>query len=212
MPIRISRATSVIVHQVPQSASERFIALQEDLTRAAEAFPGYQATEVYPPAEAMGTEWVVVVHFTDAPSLKGWLDSPVRTEWIAKVNKEIGTFRVEELSSGFGAWFTKPNAAPPPGWKMVLTVLLGLYPTVIFLTLTVGEYVTKPWAMALSMLLGNALSVSMLQYLIMPFLTKVFGWWIHANGPNDGKKTLAGVGIIAALLAVLTGISYLLTR
>jgi len=211
MPIRISRATSVIVHQVPPAAAERFIALQEDVTRAAEAFPGYQATEVYPPVEATGTEWVVVVHFTDAASLKGWLDSPVRVEWIAKVNKEIGTFRVEELSSGFGAWFTKPNAVPPPGWKMVLTVLLGLYPTVIFLTLTVGQ-ITNPWGMAISMLIGNAMSVSMLQYMIMPVLTRVFAWWIHANGPGDGQKTLAGVGIIAALLAVLTAITYLLTR
>jgi antibiotic biosynthesis monooxygenase (ABM) superfamily enzyme len=210
MPIRISRATSVIVHQVPPAAAERFLAHQEELTRAVESFPGYQATEVYPPNEPKGTEWVVVIHFTDAATLKGWLDAPVRAEWIEKVHKEIGTFRQETLATGFGAWFTKPTPSGPPGWKMVLTVLLGLYPTVIFLTLTVGR-ITNPWGMAISMLIGNAMSVSMLQYMIMPVLTRVFAWWIHANGPGDGQKTLAGVGIIAALLAVITVISYQIT-
>jgi antibiotic biosynthesis monooxygenase (ABM) superfamily enzyme len=202
MPVRVSRATSVIVHQVPPAAADRFLAIQEDLTRAAEQFPGYQATEVYPPGEPAGAEWVVVLHFEDAAAMKGWLDSPVRAEWVKKVGAEVGSFRQETLPTGFGAWFTSPKGGPP-GWKMVLTVLLGLYPTVIFLTLTVGT-VTGPLGLAVAMLIGNAMSVSILQYFVMPVLTRVFGPWLRANRPAERSKSVAGVGVILALLAGLT--------
>jgi hypothetical protein len=40
MAVRVPRATSVIVHRVPPAAADRFLALQDGLTRAAEAFPG----------------------------------------------------------------------------------------------------------------------------------------------------------------------------
>jgi antibiotic biosynthesis monooxygenase (ABM) superfamily enzyme len=192
---------------VPPAAADRFLALQDGFTRAVEAFPGYQGTDVYPPADPKAAEWVVLIHFTDAASLKRWLDSPVRAEWVVKVRKEIGEFRLKTLTSGFGTWFAgladEPAANLPPGWKMVLTVLLGLYPTVLLLTLTVGK-VTSPLGMAVAMLIGNAMSVSILQWGLMPVLIRAFDPWLHANAPTQRVKSLAGVAVIAALLAGLT--------
>jgi antibiotic biosynthesis monooxygenase (ABM) superfamily enzyme len=207
VPVHVSRASSVIVHHVPAGAVDRFLALQEGFTQAVEAFPGYQGTDVYPPADPKEAEWVVLIHFTDAASLKGWLDSPIRAEWVAKVRKEIGEFRLKTLPTGFGTWFAglagEPAVGLPPGWKMALTVLLGLYPTVLLLTLTVGK-LTSPLGMAVAMLIGNALSVSILQWGLMPVLTRIFGPWLHANPPTQRAKSLAGVAVIAALLAGFT--------
>ncbi|MDB5309167.1 MAG: hypothetical protein JWO38_3369 [Gemmataceae bacterium] len=206
MTVRVSRASSVIVHRVPSAAADRFLALQDGLTRAAEAFPGYQGTDVYPPADAAGVEWVVLIHFADAAALQGWLTSPARAGWVEKVRAEVGEFRLKTLPRGFGSWFTGPASDPdalPPGWKMVLIVLLGLYPTVILLTLTVGR-VTDPLGLAVGMLIGNALSVSILQYAVMPGLTRVFGPWLRANARARRTTSLAGVGVILLLLAGLT--------
>jgi antibiotic biosynthesis monooxygenase (ABM) superfamily enzyme len=50
---------------------------------------------------------------------------------------------------------------------MALTVLLGLYPTVMLLTLTVGR-ATRPFRLAAAVLIGNALSVSILQDAVTP--------------------------------------------
>jgi uncharacterized protein len=205
MPVRVSRASSVIVHRVPPAAAERFLALQNDFTRLAEAFPGYQGTEVYPPPEPVGTEWVVLIHFADDAALRGWLDSAVRAEWVEKVRNEVGEFRIETLSGGFGSWFTGAVPHPddtPPGWKMVLTVLLGLYPTVILLTLTLGR-VTDPLGLAVGMLIGNALSVSILQYAVMPVLTRVLGPWLRANA-RSRRASVAGAAVVLLLLAGLT--------
>ena len=207
MAVRVSRASSVIVHRVPPAMAERFVALQDSLTVTVEAFAGYQGTDVYPPADRAGSEWVVVIHFADADSLQRWLDAPVRTEWVKKVRREVGDFRLETLPTGFGSWFlgrkTDADAELPPGWKMVVIVLLGLYPTVLLLTLTVGRF-TDPLGLAVAMLIGNALSVSILQYAVMPILTQAFGPWLHANASAQRLTSAAGLGLILLLLGGLT--------
>ena len=93
---------------------------------------------------------------------------------------------------------------------MVLTVLLGLYPTVILLSLTVGK-LTTPLGFAVGMLIGNALSVSILQYAVMPVLNRLFAPWLKANAPDQRRKSAAGVGLILLLLAGLTALFHLIT-
>src|SRR5436309_14986580 len=100
-----ARASSVIVHRVPPDRVEQFLELQRGITEAAKAFPGYQATDVYPPAEPQPSEWVVVIHFDGPEALRRWLDSPVRAGWIEKFRAERGDFRLKTLPAGFGAWF-----------------------------------------------------------------------------------------------------------
>ena len=79
------RASSVIVHRPPPDRVEQFLELQRQITEAAKAFPGYQGTDVYPPMDRQQVEWVVVIHFDRPEHLQGWLDSPVRAEWVAKL-------------------------------------------------------------------------------------------------------------------------------
>src|SRR5262249_19723794 len=149
-------------------------------------FPGHEATDVYPPADGQ-QEWVIILHFDGQESLQRWMDSPVRAEWLTKLRGIGADFRVKALPGGFSAWFAgqfaRPDAPLPPAWKMVLTVLLGLYPTVMLLTYFVGPY-TNPLGLAASMLIGNALSVCLLQWVVMPVLQPTLGFWLRANGPE----------------------------
>src|SRR5262249_15993431 len=89
-------------------------------------------------------------------------------------------------------------------WKMVLTVLLGLYPTVMLLTLFPGP-ITSHLGYAVSLLIGNALSVSILQWAVMPVLTNVFKPWLHANEKQSSLTTRPLI-LILALIAVLTAL------
>ena len=207
MSLRVSRASSVIIHRVPPAVADRFLELQEGFSRAAETFPGYQGSDVYPPGDAASIEWVVVVHFADDAALQQWLASPVREEVVGQVRREIGDFEIKTSRAGFGSWFTRGETAPdselPAGWKMALTVLLALYPTVMLLSLTVGR-VLSPLGMAISMLIGNALSISILQWGLMPFLTRVLSPWLQANARSTTVTRWSGLAIIAVLLTVLT--------
>jgi antibiotic biosynthesis monooxygenase (ABM) superfamily enzyme len=203
--VRVSRASSVIVHRVPPDGTERFLEWQRGITATTAEFPGYQATDIYPPADGQ-PEWVVIVHFDHPEALQRWLDSPSRAEWLAKLQGAEAGFQLKTLTSGFGAWFTgslgQSKDALPPSWKMVLSVLLGLYPTVMLLTIFVGPH-TKRLGLAADMLIGNALSVSLLQWAVMPVLQIVLGPWLRASGPQGKAVTIWGLVLVLFVLAGL---------
>jgi len=178
---------------------------QRGISAAAEGFAGYRGTDIYPPTDGGRDEWVVVIHFDEEKSLRQWLDSPVRAGWVEKLRCRVGDFDLQALPGGFGPWFAGLVRGPgprPPGWKMALTVLLALYPTVMLLTLVVGP-LTAPLGPAVGMLIGNALSVSILQWALVPLLTVVLGRWLRANTRQDRALTIAGLCLVLLLLVVL---------
>lgn len=205
MDLRVSRASAVVVQRVPAALRDWFLDWQRGISQIAGGYPGYGGTDVYPPGDSQTGEWVVVVHFDDDRALRAWLDSPERTEWVDKLQSGVGDFELNAMPQGFGAWFTGlgRRAEAPASWKMALTVLLALYPTVMLLAIFVGPY-TDPAGMAVSMLIGNMLSISILQWGVMPVLTKALGRWLNASPSREPVVSIAGLGLVAAILAVMT--------
>ena len=126
MEVRVSRASAVVVQRVPATNADWFMEWQRGIAGAAEAFGGYRGTDVYPPTDSRRDEWVAVVHFENEKSLQEWLDSPVRAQWVDKLQTQVGDFELKELPGGFGSWFAGlgqgPAGATPPSWKMALAV------------------------------------------------------------------------------------------
>ncbi|KGF71889.1 hypothetical protein DO97_14770 [Neosynechococcus sphagnicola sy1] len=197
------RTSSVIVHRVPVNSVEHFLEWQHGITRVVENFPGYQTTDLYPPTEPGQLEWVVVINFDSPESLQHWLNSPVRSEWVAKLQGESANFLLKTLSTGFGPWFAElvkgSDPRLPPAWKIALTVLLGLYPTVMLITLFVAPHL-KSLGLALSMLIGNALSICILQWGVMPVLNAKLAPWLQAHGKRGKARSLSGLGLILLAL------------
>lgn len=214
LDLRVSQATAVIVQRVPAAQAAWFMDWQRGVTAAAGGFGGYAGTEVYPPAGGQGGDWVVVIRFADQGSLGEWLDSPVRRQWVEKLQARVGEFALRVIPGGFGSWFAGRVRAgegpPPPSWKTALVVLLGLYPTVMLLTLFPGPH-TQSLGPALAMLVGNALSVALLQWAVMPALNWVCAPWLEANGTRQGTLSLGGALVILALLAGMAWLFRLVT-
>lgn len=206
MEVRVSRASAVVVQRVPAASADWFMEWQRGVSGAAEGFDGYRGTDVYPPADGQRDEWVVVIHFDDEKSLQEWLGSSVRAQWVEKLRAQVGDFELKALPGGFGPWFSGlahgSEETPPPSWKMALTVLLGLYPTVMVLTLFPGPY-TEPLGLALAMLIGNALSVSILQWAVMPVLNIPLAPWFKANSDKQRALSVGGLFLILGLLVVM---------
>lgn len=201
-------ASSVIVHHVAPEKTDDFLKWQNGITAAVERFPGYRSTEVYPPVNASQTQWVIVIHFDDRQSLEAWLDSPTRTEWVNKLDRTIADYSLKRLNEGFGPWFVSEfgdsAAAAPAGWKMALSVLLGLYPTVLLLTTFVAPY-TNRFGLAFSLLIGNAMSVSLLQWVVMPALTRLLKPWL--NAPVTRSRAAFTVFVSLAIVATLVSVA-----
>lgn len=205
LEVRGARASSVIVQRIPKDATEVFMAWQRGVSAAAAEFPGYQTTELYPPS-GQQDEWVTVIHFDTPKTLQDWLDSPKRVEWIAKLPCEIRDYRLKMVPSGFGAWFAglSDDGVPLPHWKLALTVLFGLYPTVMLLTLFLSPH-TQRFGLAVSILIGNMASVSLLEWLGTPFIvTPLTGPWLRANGKDQRVFSLVGAVLMLVTLGVMT--------
>jgi antibiotic biosynthesis monooxygenase (ABM) superfamily enzyme len=179
---------------------------QRGVSAAAAEAPGYQTTEVYPPSGG-DPEWVVVLHFDDAKTLQAWLDSPRRAEWLARLPKEIHDFRLKTLPAGFGSWFAGlgEEGTLPPDWKIALSVLIQLYPTVMVLALVAGPYLS-PLGLAVSMLVSNILSVALLQWVVTPALNPLLGPWLRANEERQRAYSLGGLVVILLLLGVMAAL------
>jgi antibiotic biosynthesis monooxygenase (ABM) superfamily enzyme len=202
--VRVSRASAVVVQRVPAHHESWFLDWQNGISASAKTFPGYQGTDLYPPSAPQSEEWVTVIHFTDNGALQKWLDSPTRAEWVEKFKTTAGEFDLRTLSYGFGFWFAhqaKNSEAGPPAWKMVIAVLVGLYPTAMLLTFD-GPVVA--WmGFAASMLLNLAISVCLLQWVVMPAVTRALGLWLGANSPGQRKFSHAGLCALLFLLIAM---------
>jgi uncharacterized protein len=204
LDLHATRSSAVAVQRVPPAAVDTFLEWQREASRAAEGFAGYCGTDIFPPAPGRGDEWVVLIHFDDEESLARWLESPERARRVEELRAKVGDFDLKNLEDGFGPWFVRQDPtqdAAPASWKMALTVLLALFPTVMVLTILVGP-LTSPLGVAGSMLIGNAMSISILQWVVMPRLTKGLDPWLR----GDKSSWRATPVLILLTLAVLTAL------
>lgn len=209
MEIHSSRACAVVIQRVPAAKADWFLEWQRGITGAAEEFAGFTRIDVYPLAVNQHVEWVIVIQFADETSLQVWLDSSVRARWVEKLREQCADFELKALPGGFGSWFSRLHGGtqeqPTSEWKMALTVLLGLYPTVMLLALFPGPY-TEPLGLAFAMLIGNFLSVAILQWAVMPVLIALVAPWLKAD--PDTQKALS-IGGVIGILAVIGGMALL---
>ena len=199
-----SRATAVVVQTVLPERSDEFLEWQRGITRDASLFPGYKYTEVYQPAPDGKDEWVTVVHFESNPLLEAWIKSPVREKWVEDLKKRFGDFTLKRVG-GFDAWFSgvEGEAEKVPDWKMVVTVVAALYPTVMVLTYWLLTPFIKFLPFPGQMLIGNIASVAFLQWVAMPLLTRRLSFWLRPTKTTGLGITLAGLAGILASLALM---------
>jgi uncharacterized protein len=213
-PIQVHgpQSSSVIVHRVAPGSDQVFLEWQRGITRAAEGFPGYQATEVYSPTADRPREWVIIIHFDNAKNLQDWLDSPQRAEWTAKLPREIREFRLRTLPSGFSAWFADPadDGKSLPHWKVFLMVLVGLYPTVMLLTLVLAPH-TQRFGLAVALLIANVASCAFLEWLGSPVIRFLIGPWLRARGKEGRVRNLVGTALIIGCLFAMAVLFYFIT-
>jgi antibiotic biosynthesis monooxygenase (ABM) superfamily enzyme len=168
---------SAFRHAVASGKESEFRAVQDRLAMASSQFPGYEGTVLIPPDEGPGLRSSLTKGFSA----------------VSQTTPFATTVRVQD-----GKTLMTPN------WKSAMLVLLVLYPTVMVLSRFFGPLLDRagaePW---LALWVSQIVSVSALQWWLMPNVTKPFKRWLD---PVDG----AGVRISAMGAAVIVG-GYALT-
>jgi antibiotic biosynthesis monooxygenase (ABM) superfamily enzyme len=205
--------TVVVSHRVPADRIDEFLDWQSRLRLAESAFSGYRGSELFRPVEGVQDEWTALYRYDTAADLDAWLVSEERKVLLAE-GKAFHDFQLRTVDNSFGSWFAfddRGQEAPPPSdFKTSVAVWVGLYPTVVLLTLALSPLRMPLW---LGMLVGNLLSSFIMSFFTMPYyVNPLLRHWLRppANVP-EGRTNWRGFAIVVAAMAIWTAAIYLAT-
>jgi hypothetical protein len=207
-------ATVVVSHAVAPRDEAAFLAWQHRMTVAESRCAGFRGSELFRPVPGVQDEWTAVYRFASTDRLEQWLSSDARRDLLAE-GERFRDFRLRTITNAFGSWFPSSDRGGqsdgPPSWKTALSVLVGLYPTVVLLTLAVGA-LWKGAPLWASLLVGNVASVALLTWVVMPVVTWALGSWL-APRPDAAQPRTDLVGVLAsvAFLAAAAAVFWLVT-
>lgn len=202
--------TVVVSNRIADDRVEAFLDWRRQMAAAESRYPGFRGSEVFRPIEGLQDEWTTIYRFDTAEHLNAWLISPERRRMLAAGG--FGDFTLRTVDQSFGNWFAfdGPDAAPPSNFKTSIAVWLGLYPTVVLLTLVTAPLGLPFW---LAMLVGNLLSSFVMSYLTMPYYgTRILRWWLKpAPSARQPATDIRGFLLVLAVNAAWAAVFYLLT-
>ncbi|HEY2220486.1 antibiotic biosynthesis monooxygenase [Actinomycetospora sp.] len=204
--------TVVVSHAVRPQDESAFLDWQNRMSEAERNAPGNVGSELLRPVPGVQEDWVAVTRFAGEPELEAWLGSEARRRLLDD-GERFRDFRLQRVGPSFGSWFA-PDAGPeagPASWKTALSVLVGLYPTVVLLTLALSAlWPAAPlWA---SLLVGNVLSVSVLTWVVMPVVTRALRFWLEpARETRQPRTDVLGTVASLVFLACAAAVFWVLT-
>jgi antibiotic biosynthesis monooxygenase (ABM) superfamily enzyme len=183
--------TVLITRRIKPGHEAAFEAAMTQMIIAAAAFPGHLGGHLIRPGEEAAGDgsgegnpsdlYHVIFAYDTAEHLAGWQNSPVRALGLAAVAPHTeGEQQVRQLT-GLAHWFVEPKGpklTPPPRWKVAIVTWLGIFPTVLFLFLTVVPLLAD-WPLVPRTMVITALVVLIMTWGVAPRLTQWLKPWLH---------------------------------
>jgi antibiotic biosynthesis monooxygenase (ABM) superfamily enzyme len=180
MPIHIA-----ITRRVRAGHEAEFQQALREFLQTSFAHGGVQgASMLTPPPGSDTREYGILRTFANEAERDAFYESQMFKTWEARARTLTEGEPVYRQLHGLEAWFRSPQT-PPPRWKMAVATLLGVYPTSLFLALTVGKVVHTWSAPSRSLAIAGCM-VALLTWVVMPFVTRLLHGWLHS--PNEKAK------------------------
>ncbi|MEU0633287.1 antibiotic biosynthesis monooxygenase [Streptomyces sp. NPDC005989] len=199
--------TAVISHDVRPGHEQDFLHWQSKILKEQEKQPGFMGSELFRPVKGIQDRWVVAFRFDTREHLEAWLASDARRRLVEEGRGHFDSYDVRKIGSAFGGWFrfgSGPQEGVPPNWKQAMSVVLALYPTVMILELTAGDWFKHlgvPGYVAL--FLSNVLSVSILTWLLMPLVNRALAFWLLPGRARSVRVHVAGAAVVTVCYLVI---------
>lgn len=202
--------TAVVTNRIAEDQVDAFLAWRQKMAKAESTFPGFRGSEVFRPIVGVQEEWTTVYRFDTAEHLDAWLTSPQRHALLGEAH--FGDYQLRKIDQSFGNWFTFEGSRPQPpsDFKTSIAVWLGLYPTVVMLTLLTTPLHMPFW---LAMLVGNLLSSFVMSFITMPYYANpILRWWLTAPpSPRASATDIRGIALVLGINALWAIVFFLLT-
>ena len=213
-PAPSTSASTVITTRVKKGSDAWFADWQGRMGAAQQQFPGYIGQRVQAPVPGTNNDWVAIVAFDSTEDLQRWEASPERQALVTESEPYVERYYVRPADSAFESWFAKSESGgkPPPGWKLSAIVLLVLYPTVMLEFFSVNHLTTDVLRLdpALGVFIGNAISVAITGFLLIPWASGLLQWWLVPPEAQASRRTWQGAAVVVGLYALSIAVFWLL--
>ena len=165
-----------------------------EINTACAQFPGFVDLEVFEPASG-DDGYVIMIRFQTDAEGQAWQNSQICADLLKAAEPFLDSVSMHEPSRIFGGWFNSGAAGGgrPELWKDSLVVLFVLYPTVMLISLYITPHIPVPFAV--SIFLGNVISIVLMSWLVMPKVTGMLSFWLTPPRDAGISNTLKGLAI-----------------
>ncbi|NUN64739.1 antibiotic biosynthesis monooxygenase [Pseudanabaena biceps] len=184
--------TLVISEVIEPNMMEEYEEWTKGINQAAQQFEGFIGVQVIRPRDHHNPEYVVIVKFENYSYCKSWLASPIYEHWMQSSKKFVSKRSQQQLPTGLELWFTLPTTNPsnlgqPAYYKQVIIGVITVYPLIL-----VANFTLTPLLQGLPFLISLLISVTfvsaLLSYPVMPYVTKVLGFWLYPSASKRRRK------------------------
>lgn len=172
--------TGVASRRVEPGREHEFEEWASGILAAVKEFPGYLGSDVLRPSGEEDDEYRMIYRFDHASSLKRWEESEERRLWLKKAEPLVREQNIQVLT-GLETWFTlpsKPGEPTPPRYKMAVVTWLAVFPIITSIFLILNP-ILSALPLLLRTLLLTLIMVSLMTYVVMPRMTRLFSFWLY---------------------------------
>jgi antibiotic biosynthesis monooxygenase (ABM) superfamily enzyme len=174
--------TAVASRRVKPGREREFEEWVSGILAAANKFPGYLGSEVLRPSDPEDDEYRIIFRFDHESNLHAWENSEERQRWLEQVRPLLHEEKVDVLT-GLETWFTlpsKPGEPAPPRYKMAIVTWLAVFPMVAVIFSLFGHWLDL-LPMLLRTMVFTVVMVTLMTYVIMPRMTRLFSFWLYPD-------------------------------
>ncbi len=200
----------VLEYIVSNQQNEAFQQWYAALIRTAEAHSGFLRADPCPPLVCLDdvVKWYSIVHFDTPAHLNQWLDSDDWKTMLESGQEILTAHKFKSFTTGLEGWFASgasSGSLGPPRWKQILSVVLGLYPTIMIQSLIFSALgFMQAWPQAVSLPINNLITSSALTWLVMPQISHLLNFWLQPAYRNASTRSnLIGIALVLTAFGMM---------
>jgi uncharacterized protein len=169
-----------VLQKIKPGCEAEFERVLSDLIEAAKAFEGHLGANIFRPSDRANPEYRIVFKFDHLSNLRQWEDSAIRRKLLDRAKQLTAGEGKWQTLTGLETWFTLSTQraiVPPPRYKMLVITCLAAFPTINLINFLLQPLHFLP--PLLRTLLTTIVLLSLMTYVVMPRMTKLFAGWLY---------------------------------